>query len=209
MKKAEGGIFIGEYHREGVEQSLGLLLLFLTALGLSMDAFAVSVTNGLCLKGSRGRHGLYTAGAFGLFQGMMPGLGFLLGQGFSQPAKQLDHWMALLLLGGIGGKMVKEGIAELRNPQVSHPRVFRWGTLLLQAVATSIDALAVGIGFAMLEVEILPAALAIGAVTFWCCLAGFFIGRQFGGLLKERAEIFGGVILILTGIKIWLEHTVG
>ena len=117
--------------------------------------------------------------------------------------------MALLLLGGIGGKMVKEGIAELRNPQVSHPRVFRWGTLLLQAVATSIDALAVGIGFAMLEVEILPAALAIGAVTFWCCLAGFFIGRQFGGLLKERAEIFGGVILILTGIKIWLEHTVG
>lgn len=96
-----------------------------------MDAFAVSVTNGLCLKGSRGRHGLYTAGAFGLFQGMMPVLGFLLGQGFSQPAKQLDHWMALLLLGGTR-QNGEGGVAELRNPQVSHPRVFRWGTLLLQ-----------------------------------------------------------------------------
>ena len=188
---------------------MGWLLLFLMALGLSMDAFAVSVTNGLCLRGGRLRYGLYTAGAFGLFQGMMPVLGFFLGQGFSQLVKGWDHWAALLLLGGIGGKMVEEGIAELRCPQVSHPLAFRWGTLLLQAVATSIDALTVGIGFAMLEMEILPAALAIGLVTFCCCLAGFFIGRQFGGLFKERAEIFGGMILILAGIKIWLEHVTG
>lgn len=184
-------------------------MLFLTALGLSMDAFAVSVTNGLCLRGSGLRHGLWTALAFGLFQGGMPVLGFLLGQGFSGPVRRLDHWVALLLLGFIGGRMVKEGIGQLRSPEVSRPREFSWGMLLLQAVATSIDALAVGIGFALMEVEILPAAGLIAGVTFLCCLVGFFIGRRFGGLLKERAEIFGGIILMLTGIKIFLEHTMG
>ena len=176
--------------------------LFLIAVGLSMDAFAVSVCKGLSVKKLSVKHAVLVGLYFGGFQFLMPVIGWLLGYRFESLITEIDHWIAFGLLALIGGNMIKEsfGDAEQLNDD------FGLKTMLLLAVATSIDALAVGITFAFLEVKILPAAMLIGITTFILSAAGVYIGRVFGAKYKAAAERAGGIILILIGLKILLEH---
>ncbi len=183
-------------------------MLFVLAIGLSMDAFAVSISDGMCYKGMKKTQAVSIALAFGLFQGLMPLLGYLAGSTFSSAVQNIDHWFALILLGFIGGKMVVEAVRELRCPEQAQEncKEFSYRLLLVQAVATSIDALAVGVSFALMNVNIWTASSFIALVTFVCCIIGVFMGTRLGLLLKQKAEIFGGLILIALGIKIFVEH---
>lgn len=186
---------------------MGTLTLVLLALGLAMDATAVSVSNGICYKNAKGKMAALYAGLFGLFQAGMPVIGFVAGRSFSDFISSLDHWIALILLGFIGGKMVIESIREMREKeQCDVHRTLDGRTMVMQAVATSIDALAVGISFAVMKVDIAIAALSIGFITFFCSLAGTWLGKKFGSLLGRFAEIFGGCILVGIGLKIFIEH---
>lgn len=190
---------------------MGTTTLFLTALGLSMDACAVSISNGMCYANISKKQIFSTATAFGLFQAFMPVIGYFVGLTFSDIISSLDHWIALILLGFIGGKMIIEAIKELKEPEAclcpNNEKKLTFKTLNLQAIATSIDALAAGIGFAVMKVDILYAALYIGLTTFVCSFIGSHLGKKFGQLFKQKAEIFGGAILIFIGIKIFIEHT--
>ena len=185
----------------------GLVALYLTVYG-SKIAFAVSVSNGLFYKNFRKTHMFLSSLTFGLFQGLMPAIGFLAGNMFFNFISTFDHWIALILLGFIGGNMIKDAIDELKEKDKlnTEEKEYDIKTMLLQGVATSIDALAVGISFAALNTNILTASLLICGVTFGVCLIGNYIGKNFGHLLKEKAKIFGGVILIFIGIKIFIEH---
>ena len=184
--------------------------LFFLALGLSMDAFAVSVSNSLCYPNLKKRQIFMTSGSFGLFQGLMPLIGFFVGRLLGEVIMQIDHWLALVLLGFIGGKMAIEGIKVLVKPEENpEPAPFTTKTMLVQAVATSIDALAVGLSLAALSMDIWSAAASIAVITFGCCVIGGFIGRKFGALLGDWAQIFGGLLLVGIGLKIWLEHMYG
>ncbi len=186
-----------------------LLTLFLIALGLSMDALAVSVSNGMCGRNARWIS-LKSAVVFGIFQAAMPVAGFYAGRTFSEAIAFLDHWIALILLGIIGGKMIITAAVELRHPENCRIRnEITWGTLALQGIATSIDAFTIGISFALLQVNIAQAAGFIGIVTFACCLPGGYLGRKFGSMIQQRAEIIGGVILVAMGVKIFVEHMLG
>ena len=176
--------------------------LFLIGVGLSMDAFAVSVCKGLSVKKLGWRHALLVGLYFGGFQALMPALGWLLGYRFESVIAAIDHWIAFLLLGIIGFNMIKESFS--RDEQLSDDFGFR--TMVLLAVATSIDALAVGVTFAFLAVRILPAAGLVGVTTFCLSALGVWIGHVFGLRWKSRAELAGGVILMLMGLKILLEH---
>ena len=176
--------------------------LLLIAVGLSMDAFAVSVCKGLSVRKLRPRHLLLAGLYFGGFQALMPVIGWLLGSRFETLIVSVDHWVAFGLLSLIGGNMIKESF----SPEEEMNDDFGVKTMLLLAVATSIDALAVGITFAFLAVKILPAAGAIGVTTFLLSVAGVWIGQVFGARFKAGAERLGGVILILIGVKILLEH---
>jgi putative Mn2+ efflux pump MntP len=183
-----------------------LLTLFFIALGLSMDALAVSISNGMCNRESKSLV-LKTAFTFGAFQAAMPIAGYYAGRTFSGYIAFLDHWIALVLLGFIGGKMIVTAAIELKHPEKCRIRTeITWGTLALQGIATSIDAFAVGISFAVLGANILAAAIFIGLVTFSLCLPGAFLGRKFGSGIQQRAEILGGAILVAIGVKIFLEH---
>ena len=181
---------------------MGFIELFLIAVGLSMDAFAVSVCKGLSVKKVGVKHAALAGLYFGGFQFLMPVIGYLLGFRFESVIETVDHWVAFGLLAFIGGNMIKEsfGKAEELNDD------FGVKTMLLMAVATSIDALAVGITFAFLEVQILPAAGLIGVTTFLLSFAGIYIGNVFGAHYKSKAELAGGIILVLIGVKILLEH---
>jgi putative Mn2+ efflux pump MntP len=150
-----------------------------------------------------------TAAAFGLFQAFMPILGFFIGSVFSDAISSLDHWIALILLSFIGGKMIIEAVKELKYPEacLTSSKYLTPKTLIVQAIATSIDALAVGVGFAVMKVDILSAALSIGIITFINSIIGSHLGKKFGELFKQKAEILGGLILIGIGIKIFIEHT--
>lgn len=178
------------------------------ALGLAMDATAVSVSNGICYRKAGGKVVGTYALLFGLFQMGMPIIGYVAGRAFSEMISSLDHWIALILLGIIGGKMIVESIREMRSPE-SCPaeRELTFKMMVMQAVATSIDALAVGISFAVMKVNIITASLAIGVITLLCSLIGTWLGRRFGSILGRAAEIFGGGILIAIGMKIFVEHT--
>lgn len=187
-------------------------MLLLLAVGLAMDAFAVSITNGMCYANAGKKTAVLSALFFGFFQGFMPLLGFLAGLTFRGPIAFLDHWIALVLLSFIGGQMIWGALKEKNDqPQVScrSNKILTVKSIFLQAIATSIDALTVGIGFAVMEIEIWSAASLIAAVTFLCSLVGAAIGKSFGSFVKEKAEIFGGVILIAIGVKIFLEHIFG
>lgn len=226
------------------EEIMGLLELFILAIGLSMDAFAVSICKGLALPKinlkSAGIVGLW----FGAFQALMPLIGYLLGVNFRSYIVSIDHWIAFVLLALIGANMIKEALsdddeeeeAEIRNlkrgpeegtigvcsldscsisptGQVALSRadnrikeILGFKTMFLLAVATSIDALAMGVTFAFLNVNIIPAISFIGVVTFTCSAIGVKIGNVFGLKYKSKAEIAGGVILILLGCKILIEH---
>ena len=185
---------------------MGFLELFLIAVGLSADAFSVSVCKGLNMRKLNFKHAYIIALFFGVFQAAMPLLGYLLGTGFSEYIERFDHWITFALLAFIGGKMVVEAIREKDGETEKKTDTISMGELTVLAVATSIDALAVGITFAFLKVNILPSVLLIGVTTFALSLGGVLLGNRFGAKYKTKAEIAGGVILILIGLKILLEH---
>lgn len=182
---------------------MGMLELFLIAVGLSMDAFAVSVCKGLSVQKLEPKHVLMAGLWFGGFQALMPAIGYLLGHQFEHLIVSIDHWIAFALLLFIGGNMIKEALGD-DDEELDDD--FSVKAMFLLAVATSIDALAMGVTFAFLRVNILAAVLFIGCITFLCSAAGVKIGNVFGMRFKSKAELAGGVILILMGCKILLEH---
>jgi manganese efflux pump family protein len=187
---------------------MGFFTLVLLALGLSADAFAVSVSNGMCSCRATKKNALTTAVTFGFFQALMPVLGFILGKSFSDIIYRYHHWVALLLLSFIGINMISDAIKEWKNPEdvCSVTDLYSAKNLSLQGIATSIDALAAGVSFAAMQSNIITASLLIGVITMFCCAWGVLIGRKFGTLLGLRAKLIGGVILILIGVKIFCEH---
>lgn len=187
---------------------MSIVELLLVAIGLSMDAFAVSICKGLRMKKINLRHALIIALFFGGFQALMPLAGWFLGSRFDSYISSMDHWIVFALLSFIGGKMIYEAL-RFEGPtedEGQHPDTLDVKELAVMAVATSIDALAVGISFAFLRVHIWSATAMIGAITFLVSLSGVCVGNFFGARFKERAEIAGGAILVLIGLKILLEH---
>ena len=179
------------------------LELFFIAVGLSMDAFAVSICKGLSVRQLRPRHAIIAGAYFGGFQALMPVIGWLLGRQFEGLIKSIDHWIAFVLLALIGANMIREAV---KNEEENLNDSFSPRTMLPLAVATSIDALAVGVTFAFLDVDIVPAVSMIGVTTFVLSAIGVKIGNVFGAKYKSKAELAGGVILILLGIKILIQH---
>lgn len=182
---------------------MGLIELFLIAVGLSMDAFAVSVCKGLAMPKCTFKKAAIVGLWFGGFQALMPAIGYVLGAQFQETIASIDHWIAFVLLALIGGNMIHEA---LDNDEEEADASLDVKTMFFLAVATSIDALAIGITFAFLKVSIIPAVCFIGIVTFIISFAGVKIGNVFGARYKNKAEIVGGIILILLGLKILLEH---
>ena len=177
--------------------------LFILAVGLSMDAFAVAICKGLAIRKVSLKHAAWVGLWFGGFQMLMPLLGFLLANSFAQAIASFDHWIAFLLLAVIGGNMIREALTE-GDEEVSGDLSAQ--AMLLLAIATSIDALAVGVSFAFLQVKIVPAISFIGATTFVLSMIGVKVGNVFGSRYRSKAELAGGIILILIGLKIILEH---
>ncbi|WP_295210852.1 manganese efflux pump MntP family protein [Ruminococcus sp.] len=182
---------------------MSIFELLLTACALAADAFAVAMTNGLCVKHKRLRATVMGAVIFGLFQGLMPTIGYGLGMNFARYIERYDHWVALILLGFIGLNMIcgagkGDGVADIQ--------VLTFGAVLVQGFATSVDALAVGVSFAALDVNIVYAAAFICAVTALIAFGGFVIGHKFSGRLGSKAQIVGGVALIMIGFKIFAQH---
>ena len=181
---------------------MGLLELFITAVGLSMDATAVSICKGLALPKMSWKKALIAGLYFGGFQAGMPLIGYLLGVRFQNLIVSVDHWIAFVLLCLIGANMVKESREEAECLDCS----FKVKDMVVLAVATSIDALAVGVTFAFLQVDIVPAVAFIGIVTFALSMVGIKVGNVFGTKFKSKAELAGGLILIAMGTKILIEH---
>lgn len=187
---------------------MGFVEIFLIGVGLSMDAFAVSVCKGLGMHRVNYAHALVIALFFGVFQGLMPVIGWLVGSAFAVYVTAVDHWIAFALLAFVGGKMLWDAFhdeGEEEDDETSTQKL-DLRELFMLAIATSIDALAVGVTFAFLQVNIVPAITIIGCTTFVISIAGVYVGNVFGSRYKSRAELTGGVILILIGLKILLEH---
>ncbi len=180
---------------------MGVIELFMVAVGLSMDAFAISICKGLTLRKMEWDKSLITGIYFGFFQAMMPLIGYVLGIQFSQSITNFDHWIAFILLSYIGINMIKESKEDETQNQS-----FSFKTMLPLAIASSIDALAIGITFAFLNVNIINAVIFIGITTFIFSFFGVKIGNVFGSKYKSKAELCGGIILILMGVKILIEH---
>lgn len=185
---------------------MGISELLLIGIGLSMDAFAVSIGKGLSTKSLTPRHYLSVGVWFGGFQALMPIVGFLLGVSFASLVESFDHWIAFVLLGVIGSNMIRE---SLKGDECEIHPDFSARAMFMLAIATSIDALAVGVSFAFLQIDILPAASIIGVTTFILSMIGLRIGNIFGCRFKSKAEFVGGVVLIIIGIKILVEHLLG
>lgn len=183
---------------------MGITELLLLSVGLAMDAFSVSVCKGLSMKRLNVKGAFVTALFFGVFQAGMPLIGYFLGSRFAEYITSVSHWVAFLLLGIIGGKMIYEAITEKEEESEGEYRL-KIGELFVLAVATSIDALAVGIVFAAEKVNLPFSVTSIGVVTFVLSLAGVGIGHRFGSKYEQKAEIAGGIILILIGTKLLLE----
>ena len=194
---------------------MNFIALIFTAFALSMDAFAVSITKGMTIKNLKKSTALKMALAFGVFQGAMPLLGWALGISFESYIKSIDHWIAFILLGFIGFNMIKgffddrkeENASELEFSDTTDVDDLSNKEIIMLAVATSIDALAVGISFAFLNVSIIPAASIICIITFLVCVVGVFVGNKVGDIFNGYAELVGGIILILIGFNIFNEHT--
>ena len=186
---------------------MGIAELIIIAIGLSMDAFAVSICKGLSVQKVRPGHLAATALWFGGFQALMPVIGYFLGVSFTDFVSSIDHWIAFILLGIIGGNMIKD--SSHRDEDLKVDPDFSVRTMFAMAVATSIDALAVGVSFAFLKVNIWESVLIIGVVTALFSAVGVLIGNFFGARWKSKAEFAGGFILIAMGLKILLEHTLG
>lgn len=185
-----------------------LLEIFLVGIGLSMDAFAVSICKGLAMPAVNKKQALLIGAYFGVFQALMPLAGWLLGSQFARHVTKLAPWIAFVLLAWIGGSMLRESLSKKEEDEEVEPVELRHKELFLLAVATSIDALAVGVSFSMVElsVSIGAAAALIGCTTFAISVGGVFVGHIFGVRYKNRAEFVGGAILLLIGVKILLEH---
>lgn len=182
---------------------MGIVEITLLGIGLAMDAFAVSICKGLSMKKMNWKNTIIIALYFGIFQALMPVIGYFLGTTFEGLVTKFDHWIAFALLLAIGGSMIKEAFSkdeENKNDKVD------FKTMSVLALATSIDALAVGITFAFFEVNVLLAVTIIGLITFIISIIGVKIGNRFGDKYQSKAELMGGIILILLGIKILLEH---
>lgn len=182
---------------------MGSIEIILISLGLAMDAFAVAICKGLSMKKIDWKKALIIALYFGFFQAIMPVIGYFLGTTFESFVVQIDHWIAFFLLAFIGGNMIKESFddeLEKCNDDVS------FKTMIILAIATSIDALAVGITFALLRTHLILSVVTIGAITFGISLLGVKIGNKFGNKYQNKAEFTGGLLLILLGTKILLEH---
>ena len=183
---------------------MGFMEMFLIAVGLSMDAFAVSICKGLSVQRLPLRHMVLAWLSFGAFQALMQLLGYLLGSSFANVITAYDHWVTFVLLAIIGGNMIRESFSS--GGETEQNADFGARAMLLLAIATSIDALAVGISFAFLRTPILPAVTLIGITTFCFGFAGVKIGNLFGARYETKAELIGGIILILIGAKLLLEH---
>ena len=182
---------------------MGLITLVFVAISLAMDAFTVAIAKGISLKEAKPHQAAKVALFFGGFQALMPVIGYFLGSAFESLITNIDHWIAFILLGIIGGKMIKDSFADESdncNDDVS------FKTMFVLAVATSIDALAIGITFAFLKVNLILAVALIGVITFILAVIGTKIGNRFGDKYQNKAELVGGIILVLLGIKILLEH---
>ncbi len=181
---------------------MSIIELVLIAIGLSMDAFAVSICKGLSLGKIKFKHMVIAGLWFGGFQGLMPAIGYFVGSMFADKIVAIDHWIAFILLLIIGGSMIKESFEEEECVDDS----MKAKDMLLLAIATSIDALAVGVSLAFMKVSILKSVLCIGIITFVFSAIGVKIGSIFGTRYKSKAELAGGIVLVLIGVKILLEH---
>ena len=182
---------------------MSLLTLFITAVGLSMDAFAVSICKGLAMKKLSLKKACIVGLWFGGFQSLMPLTGYLLGSRFEQYVTSIDHWIAFVLLTLIGLSMIREALSKEKDTANDSLDI---KTMFLLAIATSIDALAVGVTYAFLKVDIVPAVCFIGIITFLLSAVGVKVGNVFGTRYKAKAEIFGCINLIAMGIRILVEH---
>ncbi|MDW5561842.1 MAG: manganese efflux pump MntP family protein [Methanomassiliicoccus sp.] len=182
---------------------MDLITTLLIAVGLAMDAFAVSIAKGISVDHDRRRTAIMLASLFGIFQALMPVIGFLAGVGFQDIIRDVDHWIAFGLLAFIGGKMIYDAAKSEEGAEGDEVTL---AMALVLAVATSIDALMVGLGFAFLETSIVVPVVIIGVVTFVLSLIGFEFGSRLGELFGKRVRIVGGAILILIGLRILLDH---
>lgn len=184
---------------------MGFISIFMTGIGLSMDAFAVSVAKGMTIKKNQLKMALKISLFFGGFQAIMPMIGWFAGSYFKEYIQAFDHWIAFILLGFIGGKMIYESFKG-EDEEADEENELSYKNLTILAIATSIDALAVGISFALFEVSIVWAALIIGITTFILCMFAVLLGKKLGALCQKYAELIGGVILVIIGLKILIEH---
>jgi manganese efflux pump family protein len=183
-----------------------LFEIILIAVGLSMDAFAVSITLGLSVEKPRAKEIITPGVFFGFFQALMPIIGYFAGTYFAAKIQQFEHWVAFVLLGIIGGNMIRESLSKKEKEEETNENPFQFIKMLLLAIATSIDALAIGVTFAFFKINIFMAAAIIGSITFIISMAGVKIGNLFGTKFKSKAEFIGGAVLVLLGIKIVIEH---
>jgi len=182
---------------------MGLLTIVLIALGLSMDAFAVAITLGLVARKLKAKDFLIPALYFGFFQALMPLIGYFAGINFAGKIQDFGHWIAFILLAFIGGKMIKDSFSK--KEKCASRVSFLCGKMLLLAICTSIDALAVGITFSFFEINIFKSVILIGLITFFISIAGVKIGNIFGTKYQSKAEFFGGLVLVLLGFKMLIE----
>lgn len=182
---------------------MGILEILLISVGLAMDAFAVAICKGLSMRKMNWKKAIIIGLYFGVFQAVMPIIGYYLGVSFEDLVTNVDHWIAFGLLGFIGGNMIKEALSK-DSEEVNDDTSVK--TMILLAIATSIDALAVGITFALLDINLILSVLLIGIITFILSIIGVKIGNKFGVKYKNKAEFTGGIILIFIGAKILMEH---
>ena len=183
---------------------MSIIEIALIGMGLAMDAFAVSICKGLAMRRMNYKKAIIIAAFFGVFQALMPALGYVLGTTFANKIAAIDHWIAFILLALIGANMIKEALSS--DDDECQDDSLRLGDLIMLSIATSIDALAVGITFAFFNVSLLPSVSMIGIITFIICVIGVKVGNVFGEKYKSKAELAGGLILIVMGAKILIDH---
>jgi len=183
---------------------MSIIEIALIGVGLAMDAFAVSICKGLAMRRMNYKKAIIIAAFFGVFQALMPALGYVLGTTFANKIAAIDHWIAFILLALIGANMIKEALS--RDDDECQDDSLRLGDLIMLSIATSIDALAVGITFAFFNVSLLLSVSMIGIITFIICVIGVKVGNVFGEKYKSKAELAGGLILIVMGAKILIDH---